>query len=298
MPPTPPPESESSLDRYLENRAGLILGQGHWRRGLIIMGVMGVIMLLMAVFILVTSIVTANPGMLAGAVGPSIAGFVNLMVAIALKTRMKPAMETTADLTPEARKFMAELMQKVYGWPYAWGASDPNHWNHAPGTNPVQRKRERRALRRMYLRGSWGVRQHAAKEFLSPEVFAVLDKAAFQHNRIAGALASGNPALARFAPTVKAAADQAMADMFQVAQLLDSFPESRSSASAKAEQDIEALTELADRLETMQSQGEVSLTPSSPSPVQAVLEELRMDQLARSELATQEVEKPSLDVHS
>ncbi len=296
--PIPPPSDESSLDRYLESRAGLILGQGYWRRGLIVMSVVGVIMLLVAVFVIVTSVVTANPGMLGGAIGPSIAGIVNLLVSLKLGGRFKPQMETSADLTPDARTFMAELMQKVYGWPHPWGASDSRLWHEGAHGTPIMRRRERRAWRRMYMRGSWGVRQHAAKEFLTPEVFEVLDRAAFQHNRIAGTLASGDPTLARFAPTVKAATDQAMADMFHVAQLLDNFPESRTTASAKAEQDIAALKELADRLESMQGQGQPAITPSSASPVQAVLEELRLDQLARSELGASAGVEPRLDVRS
>jgi hypothetical protein len=159
--------------------------------------------------------------------------------------------------------------------------------------NKNERMRERDAWRRMIASGSWGQRQQSARQCLNPVAFEMLDKAAFQYNRVAGILGTGHPEVARFGPTIKAAADQAMADVFHVGYLLDAFPESQSTAMAKADQEIAAFTELADRLESMQKQPALGAEVASPtsSPISNVLEELRLDQLARAELV-KPVEEP------
>lgn len=288
MPPTETPSEESSLDRYLESRAGYLLGHANARRGLVIMGMVGAICLLLAAVIVAVSLITTNPDAIAGAIGPFIAGTVNLTLSRKLRRRMTPAVETDAELTPQARSFMADLMKEVFGWSYAWGSTDPRPIWSGGTSSPHMRKRDRRAWRRMYSRGSWGKRERSAKEVLHPAAFEALDQAAYHYNRMAGLLATGNPAFTKFAPTVKAAADQAMADMFDTAAVLDNFPES-SAPQSKAGEQIDELKELADRLETMEASGVNAV--EAGSRIQTVLEELRLDQLARSEL-TQPAEEP------
>ena len=293
------PPDESSLDRYLESQAGLMLSHASLRRGLMIMGAIGSMMLIVALLIVFAAVGSGQPAVMAGAIGPGIAGFVNLVLSRVLRARTKPGLEVNANLTPEARSFMANLMKEVYGWPRAWGAIEPKRiWESKDlnefdrRQNKFERHRERHAWSRMIQSGSWGKRQRQSKECLQASAFDALDKAAFQYNRIAGALASGHPEMSRLAPTVKAAADQSMADMFHVGYLLDAYPESQSSAQAKADQEIAALTELANRLESIQQvPASQELALSKPSPIKSVLEELRLDQLARAELAKPQEEQ-------
>ncbi len=294
-----PPE-ESSLDRYLESQAGLMLSHASMRRGIVLMGVIGAAMLLVALFFVILAGVTGKHGLLGGAFGPGLAGLVNTTISQVLRRRTKPAMEVNANLTPEARSFMANLMKDVYGWPQAWGAVEPKMgWESTgPHMNKFDRQHERHAWRRMLASGSWGKRQQSSKQCLQPGAFEMLDKAAFQYNRIAGVLAAGHPEVTRFAPTVKAAADQAMADMFHVGYLLDAFPESQSTAQGQATQEIAQLTELADRMEDLLKQPEGLPASVRTSPISSVLEELRLDQLARSELGKDDPEAHVTSVKS
>ena len=282
------PPDETSLDRYLENRAGLLLGHASVRRGLVIMAFVGTMMMLMALAVVIGSLVSGQPQVMAGAIGPGIAGFVNLTLSRFLRGRSKPALDVNANLSPEARMFMAELMQGVFGWPRAWGANEPGIWS---AQGPHARRRERRVWRRMFASGSWGDVKRSSKDLLLPGTFEVLDRAAYQYNRISGILGSDHPELARFAPTVRAAADQSMADLFHVAHLLEDYPESAATNRDKAEEEVGALTELAEKLEQMEKTPVTIPALEKPSPIHSVLEELRLDQLARSELG----ERPQED---
>ena len=299
--PTNPSPQESSLDRYLESQAGLMLAHANIRRGLVLMSVIGTIMMTMALVVVIIALASGKPPMMGGAIGPGIAGFVNLVLSRVLRGRSKPAMEVNANLTPEARGFMANLMKDVYGWPQAWGAIEPNPiWGAQDGyMGRHERISERHVWRRMIASRSWGKRQQSAQQCLDPIAFQVLDKAAFQYNRIAGILGTGHPDVTRLAPTIKAAADQAMADVFHVGYLLDAFPESQSSARTMADQDIASLKELGDRLESMQqSPASQVASPALPRPINTVLEELRLDQLARSELNKPAEEKQRIDLNA
>lgn len=252
-------------------------------------------MLTLALFFVIASAVFGRPGMIGGAIGPGFAGIVNLVMSQVMRRRSKPSLETNATLTPEARSFMANLMKDIYGWPQAWGAVEPHmRWEASgpPYQDKFDRQRERHAWRRMIASGSWGSRLHSAKEVLNPVAFDVLDRAAFQYNRIFGILGSGNSDVSRFSASVKGAADQAMADLFHVGCLLDKYPEGSEAAKAKADQEISALTQLADKLEEMQQNAPLPVSDAlSPSPVASVLEELRLDQLARGELSKSEETK-------
>lgn len=282
---------ETSLDRYLETRAGYVLGHLSARHGLKVMGFVGVAMLLVGMVFMVIALATGAYDVIAGGIGPTIAGLVNLILSQTLKHRAKPAIEVNAELTPQARTFLAELMRDVYDWPYAWGANDPSHiWSDPTPVGRIRRKRERRAWRRMFGARSWGVRQHSAKEELNPAAFEALNAGAFQYNRIAGVLEASNPALAKFVPTVRAAADQAMADLFHVTSAMDRYPETAETHQPEADKLIASLAELAERVESLQKTSAAGAL-SGTNPIESVLEELRLEQLARSELATPTAEE-------
>lgn len=253
------------------------------------MGMVGALMLAIAAVFILTSLFTGAPQASAGALGPMIGGIVNVLLWKRFHGRFKPALEVNAELTPEARAFMAQLMQEVYGWPYPWGSVEAHNPFSGEGSyqSPHERRRERRAWRRMYAAGSWGKRQRSARDCLNPAAFEVLDRAAAEHNRISGILETGHPELARYASSIRAAADQAMADVFQWAQIVENYPESGQAPQEKAEAEISALHELGDRLLTIQSQQPLEIDQPKPRPnaINAVLEELRLDQLAREELS-------------
>jgi hypothetical protein len=128
----------------------------------------------------------------------------------------------------------------------------------------------------------------SAREFLTDPAFELLDRAAIEYNRIAGCLetgrATGSATLIKVAPSVLQAADEAMADVLHQASVLDRYPESHEAATLAAEDEIRLLRETADRVEDLSIAPPDGARTTAASRLEGVLEDLRFEQLARSEL--------------
>jgi hypothetical protein len=124
-----------------------------------------------------------------------------------------------------------------------------------------------------------------APEPVNAEVVALLDVAAEQFNRIQGILESPHGSLVKLAPQAFAAADEAMAEILHHGAVFDKYPESVNATRKTVEARIASLRELADRLEELAT-GDQTLTDkvAYTSSIDSVLEDLRLEQLARSEL--------------
>ena len=132
----------------------------------------------------------------------------------------------------------------------------------------------------------WKWLKTKASQVLSPEAFEVLNDAALHCNRVLAIVdhPSGNLTLVRLAPDLRQAADESMARVLEQAVAIENYPEVKAPYLA-AKKCVAELKELADRVETLGSQGQVGRdTVTSSSALQRVLEDLRFDSLAREEL--------------
>jgi len=146
--------------------------------------------------------------------------------------------------------------------------------------------------------------QHLAwRQFLSPskapkipsEVLDQMELAASDFNRISGALEAGGAAgvVQRLRPKIFQAADEAMIDVLHQAQLGSQFPESIKSIQGRLTADLATLKELGDRVEAMTLR-EPTFTDmiARRTTADEVLEELRLEQSAVTELSALEDTRP------
>jgi hypothetical protein len=124
---------------------------------------------------------------------------------------------------------------------------------------------------------------------ISPQVLEFLEAAAEQYNRITGIIQAPATAgsLTKVGPSAIAAADETMAEILHQSATIDKYPESAAATGKQIENAIKAITELGDRLEDIATRDQLLTEKVNyASKMDSVLEELRLDQLARSELHT------------
>ena len=174
-------------------------------------------------------------------------------------------------LTPEAKALVRSLVTHLEGW-------------------PLGPRLRRRRLRRMMQQGvARTAHDRRSEDLLSSEAFALLESAASEANRIYGTLAfEGAPAnstLARLAPTIYAAADEALAEILDLAARCERYPETGAQVRAQAQSGIEELKALAERVERLQATMDTAeRTDTEVSRIQTVLKDLHADEQAREEL--------------
>lgn len=266
-------EDEGSLERFLSLRGQQLLGQSYPRAAQRIQIAIGSGLVALGLGIGLVAYSSGGSFLPAG-LGPLLAGAVNLGVGAAMKLRWNsPA--TEVKLTPEAKAFLLQLFRRYHswGWP-AWGMT-PGEWNGWAG------RHQGRALQPPAWTG-----------FAAPPVddvtLGLVRRATFEYNRIAGTLAmtaGSHAALAKLAPRLTAAADEAIADVLHQAAMMSRYQESGNVARAQLESRIESLREMAERIEAIAAK-EPSLTEKVGyrNKMDDALEELRLEQLARMEL--------------
>jgi hypothetical protein len=274
---------KSSLDRFLQQRAQHLITGAFGLNSLVFQQLIGAICTVAAVGIGIASFVTRQPELLAGASGPLIAGGVNLVVPSIIRRRLGQRASTDATMTPEARSFLISLLRKASGWGIGW-----------PEGHPMSRLYERRMMRRIALGTAFGLAPRSVKDVLDARLFEILDGACYEYNRVLGIIETGhgNPTILKMSRQIQLAADEALFDVFHQAATVSQYPESTSSVEQRCESRTNALRELGDRLENLQTR-EQTLTEriAYSSTMDTVLEELRMDDLARTEL-----NKPAEDI--
>jgi hypothetical protein len=262
-----PRREVGSLDRFVHTR-GLELA-GSVLRGRMARATHGSWMLHAALVVVLINALRHGPGVsVPRGILLGLAILISIQVVTWIRTalmeRALPASTGDGKLTPEAMRLLQRLVEHLEGWSF---------------TRRHERKKIRRAIR---LPSTHGRR---CEDVLSPNAFAVLESAAWEYNRVRAALATPDesPTLRRLAPGIRAAAEEAIAEVLHAASLLEQFPESGAPAQAAAARTAE-LRSLADELDRIRTTTPSLTLLSGASRIQGVLDELRADRLAREEL--------------
>lgn len=259
-----------SLERFVKTKGWLFSSVNCSRRAFKIQGMIGGSLLAVGLAIMAMPLFGAEKQLFFASLGPVIAGGTNLIVAAAMKKRFNSAAKEPMTLSSEARSVMRALNRK-YNPRKAWEWDD-SMWQEQMGWTP----------------GTQG--SAAASADLSEAVLEELEKAAYQYNRIAAVLVAAGSAqssVVRMATKVETAANESMGDVLHQAGLLAAFPEGSEAVSMRLHGTIKDLTELADRTQALLL-AEPTFTERlvQRTGIQDVLDELRLEQAARSELGS------------
>jgi len=264
-------EEMRSLDRFLTARGAALAGVTSEERRVRVMGILaaGYGVIGAATAALAAGMAMAGKPLLPFLVQSGtflLTGGLLAGIRSGIKYRMQQNPTLPVEVTPEAQALLQRLLAHLYGW-------------------PLSRIRRRRRYRRLMRRQTLALPQERRCEaVLRPETFALLESAALEANRIYGVLeqVKSQPpsALDPMAPSIKAAADEEMSAIFQMAAQIENFPESRESRREQAQQKIADLRALADQVD---KQIALRDTPSS-SRLHTVLNALNADVRAREEL--------------
>ncbi|MBS1716649.1 MAG: hypothetical protein JSS72_02825 [Armatimonadetes bacterium] len=151
----------------------------------------------------------------------------------------------------------------------------------------VQRLMTSSALRTEYGSSGFNFVTRTSEEILGEPAFTILDAAATECNRIFAAIQVGAnaPAIKRLRPQIENAADSAMLELFEIAAVLEKFPESQTLSIGEAQKKIAELGELAIRSEKLAAE---TAMPSellrASSPLEDLLESMRQEDVSRNEL--------------
>jgi hypothetical protein len=265
-----PERPPSSLDRFLTNRAPILAGILSDTRRIRVLTGIGAGYGLLGLLLLLSGAATGNGGVAGASTVFLSTGIAASVIAAAMRARFKPDSAASVTLSPEATALVRLLLRRLYRLPLG----------------PLGLARR---LRWAARRGE-GVPAYGGRsvEVLTPEAFRILDAAAREYNRIHAAL--GQPgdrpsALERFAPNVRAAADETIAELLHLGALLNRLPEAGAARENEAQARIAELRELAHRVEQLGAADAV-LAGEAGSRIQSVLSDLRGDQQAREELSS------------
>ncbi len=248
-------EKYESLGRFVRSRSSVLFSQRHgkwsFRVNFIVAGVLGTGSLATIITILA---IHGPREVLLGTIGPSIAAIVNFVVGATLRRKFSSSVSSSWQLTNEGRAL-------------AWQI----HW---------------RFLRDWATRAPRGDWVYRINSRIQDETLAILDEAAFAYNRILGSLQPGTSVAisAHVASNAQTAADESMCAILNSAALLDRYPESGKAHRDAISKQVELLNELGDRVASLGAGRSDSQGASVSGSMQRVLDELRLEQLARSEL--------------
>lgn len=264
----------SSVDRFIWDRGAGLLGYGYaydqnGPLGLYIGG--GVQVALGITFGIAELFGVGRAPAVFGAIGAIefIVGLGMIIGGLLLRRKLNREVRTEARLTTEGRRLLTRVYQHV-GW--------TQHQNLHAGWNW----------------GGWGLwGKRTSAQVLTPESFALLEAAAFEFNRLSGLLkidgSRVHPTIDKLRASIRAAADEARIGIWNQVAILEKVPESQASVTRQIEADIAALREMAERVENLQ-QSERSFTErlGGTSAIDSVLDQLRLDESARAELAAEQ----------
>lgn len=277
-----------SLDRFLLHRGSAFIGHASLKAAVRVNAGVGLGLLGMGIAFVAASFFGHDPGIAAGAAGPIAGGVANMVLAMVWRSRAKQLQSANIPLSEEAKQFMHRMMRNAFGWRYKWMA-----WENGRGSF-YGRGRMRHRLRELKYGADQEQPQKAAAQFLSPQVFALLESATSQYNRIFGLLTSAtlspSSPLGKMKPSLSQALEETMGEILHHAALLDQYPEGNASATKIIETHIVTLKETADRVESLVSR-EVESTiesVSQTSALEAVLQDLRLSDQAQKELDSEQ----------
>ncbi len=291
-------EEQSSIQRFLQNRASQILVGSYQRAGSTAQIAVGIPLILIGAGLLVAGTLSHIGGLMLGSIGPFVAGAINLVVGLVARKRAAQA-PVEVRLSSEARGFVWNLMRQTNTSWHHHGHT-PHHWHHAhhwgqwmgqgAGQNPATSFLTQ-------LGKQWGFVPKTPKDVLPQQLHDLLEVACYHYNRIFGLLESGktDTGIVKIAATARAGADEALFAILHHAATMHRYPETVSAASRDCEEKIRALKELADGLERIQTRPtSISDRLGYTSAMDSALEEIRLERLAREELSTHAVDEPNL----
>ena len=283
--PTPQsaPAEPSSLDRFVWNKSWSLIGyvgprgQALWH---LIAGLsMGLTGLGLTIGSLAAFTSAAFIPLFATGFPLFVAGIVTTALGVRLKKRFAPVAPSDVRLTYDGQMFLIKLANHV-GWTNGhqrWAHNNWRYWSNIAFGGP-----------------------RTASQLLDAETFNALNAAAAEYNRICGLLENHQMKTQRTfkekQPVFKAAADEAMTVALNNAAILEKFPESRGEGLRTVQGKTNDLKELADHIERMFGLPQtLTETLSDSSVMNQVLEQLRLDKIARTELS--ELDKDELRDH-
>jgi len=235
-----------------------------------VQGLVGIGITALGFTFLASPLLGAPPEVMMGAIGPMVAGTINLSLAYFTRKRLATQSPSEVVYSPDARALLLTLYRQVSGVNYGFGMMSPMNRRHM----------NIRMRRRMAMAGMDGTIPEPANE-----VLAYLERAAVSYQRIAAVIALGKnqPAVAKLGPRAALAAEESMADIFHHAATLCRYPEGLDSGRQTLTAQISSLDEIAAGLEALTS------TSSEPiklnrSNLDDLLTDIRLEQLARTEL--------------
>lgn len=275
------PPVQGSFDRFMQTHAPrLLYGDSAKRASTINIGI-GVGLIVLALSLGTIGLASSDPDILIGGlIGPLSGGIVNLIVGATTRRRAGQFGVGRVELDAQTRGFLSDVMRRAYGIRFPL----------------MRRKRQHLAMMRGVAIGE-APPERESREYFHPELAALLERATHQYNRLYGMLdgAGAGPtgALTRMRATLYQAADEAIVEVLRTAASFDKYPESSASLTSPMESKIAQLKEAADRVEALTRQSELATQVAPSGPMDRVLEELRLEQIAHEELArATETEEP------
>lgn len=273
---------QTSVQRFLQHRAQPLLIGAYSRAGFTWQIIGGSICLAIAFGLALGGAISGLPGLWAGAIGPLVAGAINL--GIGLRMRKKYSQNPTeARLTPEARSFLWTLMKQTNT---NWNHGSLKVRVHTPAMQAPSPIQDGETFFHQ-LGKHWGILPKTPKDLLTRPIHDILETACYHYNRVFGILEAGrdDSTLTKVGQGAKAGADEAIFGILHHAATMHRFPETISASSRDCEEKIRALKELADGLERIQIRpAAISERLGYTSAMDTALEEVRLERLAREEL--------------
>jgi hypothetical protein len=269
-----------SFDRYLANRAPLLLWSTPAARASAANHAVGIGLCCLSAALILVGLATVGLVGFAFGIGPAIGGIANLAVSKAWRNRARKTAGDTRLSDPQW-KFLHELVTHVLGSSYPFRTS---YLGYYPASNTWNGWRQAPKVKSAGMLATGG---HSARELLDPRVFDLMEAAAQQFNLIQACLVhsvSEQRMPLREAPQLQVAADQAMLDALAVASAMQEYPENIESLRPSAEACISALTEAANLVTSLTSAKGLNAPPKQAALLRGMLDDLRIESQARMEL--------------
>lgn len=274
------PSQGGSFDRYLANRAPLLLWSTPAARASATNRMVGIGLCCLSVAMMLVGLATVGVIGFAFGIGPAIGGIANLAVSNAWKNRARKTAGDTRLSDPQW-KFLHGLVTHVLGPSYPFRSS---YLGYYPVNNTWSGWRQ--APKAKTSNQQVPVAQ-SAREVLEPRVYEFMEAAAQQFNLIQACLihaASEDGIPLREAPQLQVAADQAMLDALAIASAMQEYPENIETLRPGIEACISALTEAANLVTSLTSAKGLASPPKQAALLRGMLDDLRIENQARIEL--------------
>lgn len=275
------PPLGGSFDRYLANRAPLLLWSTPAARASATNRTVGVGLCCLSGALVLVGLATVGPAGFAFGIGPAIGGLANLALSNAWRRRARKTAGDTRLSDPQW-KFLHGLVTHVLGPSYPFRTS---YLGYYPASNTWNGWRQAPKAKQTGLPMP---NVHSAREALDPRVYDLMESAAQQFNRIQACLvqaSSEEGVPLREAPQLQVAADQAMLDAISIASAMQEYPENIESLRPSVEACISALTEAANLVISLTAAKGLTAPPKQAALLRGMLDDLRIESQARIELS-------------